>query len=97
MAFEEARFGRLNLGVPESIKGSLWIPCTAQDLVSRDGFSSTKTLHSVLKKTLAGTNWRLGSEGLQYALGILTGRFHGVEREADLLKLVDAQSRRRGT
>ena len=46
------------------------------------------TLKKLIKSILEDTNWRLMSEGIQYRLGILTGRLKAYEKEEDLIKII---------
>ncbi|HRY59898.1 MAG TPA: hypothetical protein P5096_00780 [Patescibacteria group bacterium] len=65
---------------------------TIQDEKSgREEYNSRKDLEKLIKKTLLNTNWQLMSEGVNYRLGILSGRLKGYEREEDLIKLVNKQ------
>ena len=45
-------------------------------------------LQKIIKKNLETTDWRLMSGGIDYRLGLLTGRIRAYESEEDLLKLV---------
>jgi hypothetical protein len=45
-------------------------------------------LKKVLKESLKETNWRLMTDGVDYRLGMLSGRLRAYEREEDLLGLV---------
>jgi hypothetical protein len=49
---------------------------------------SASNLQKLVKKTLIGTNWRLMTQGIDYRLGLLSGRLRAYESEEDLLKLV---------
>jgi hypothetical protein len=49
---------------------------------------STSNLHKLLKKSLSQTNWRVMTDGINYRLGLLTGRIRAYESKEDLLKLV---------
>lgn len=55
----------------------------------RQEYNSESTLKKLIKKTLEDTTWRLMSDGVNYRLGILTGRLKAYEREEDLMKLVN--------
>jgi hypothetical protein len=62
---------------------------TAQDSrAKREEYDSKQQLRRLIKSTLEKTNWRLMSEGVNYRLGILSGRLRGYENEEDLLKLI---------
>ena len=54
----------------------------------REEYNSRKQLEKAIAKSLSDTNWRLMTEGVNYRLGILSGRLRGYEREEDLVKLV---------
>lgn len=54
----------------------------------RQEYNSKDELKKLIKAVLQDTNWRLMSEGINYRLGILTGRFKAYEREEDLVKIV---------
>ncbi len=51
-------------------------------------FDSTNTIRKTIISTLETTNWRLMSDGIQYRLGIVTGRLKAYEQEIDLVQLV---------
>jgi hypothetical protein len=55
----------------------------------REEYRSKKGLHKLIDKTLADTNWRLMSDGVNYRLGYLSGRLRAYETEEDLKKLVE--------
>jgi len=55
----------------------------------REKYDSVHNLQRLIKETLALTNWRLMSSGIDYRLGFLQGRLKGVEGEENLLKLVE--------
>ncbi len=59
----------------------------------RDKYRSTKNLERLIKQELKDTNWQLMSEGVNYRLGVLTGRLRVYEIEEDLLKLVKSKGR----
>jgi hypothetical protein len=54
----------------------------------RKDYDSQNTLKKLIKTALEDTSWRLMSDGIQYRLGILTGRLKAYEREEDLVGLV---------
>lgn len=62
---------------------------TVQDnKTDRGEYDSRIQLQRLIKRTLENTNWILMSEGINYRLGILTGRLKGYEKEEDLLRLL---------
>jgi translation initiation factor IF-1 len=67
------------------------IEFTVQDnKTGRGEYDSRIQLQRIIKKTLENTNWRLMSEGVNYRLGILSGRLRGYENEEDFIKLIRA-------
>jgi hypothetical protein len=50
-------------------------------------------LKKLIKGVLEDTNWRLMSDGVQYRLGILTGRLKAYEREEDLTTIISNKQR----
>jgi len=58
----------------------------------RQSYDSQKTLKKLIQGILADTTWRLMSDGINYRLGILTGRLKAYEREEDLMKLVKPEN-----
>ena len=54
----------------------------------RQESDSISTLKKLIKSILEDTNWRLMSEGINYRLGILTGKLKAYEKEEDLIKLI---------
>lgn len=66
------------------------IEFTVQDgRVERGEYDSRKELKRAIDSALLNTNWKLMSEGVGYRLGILSGRLKGLEREEDLIKLIE--------
>ncbi len=52
---------------------------------------SVSTLEKLIKHELKDSNWRLMSDGVNYRVGMLTGRLRIYEAEEDLIKLVSAR------
>ena len=68
-ALEKEQYQKLSLDKPEIDKYVI-VPFTVQELdSSRKEKESELKLQRVIKKTLAGSNWRLMSEGVSYRLG----------------------------
>lgn len=85
---EKAGYIKLSFKTPEVTKDVV-VPFVVYDQrPDREGRASTYELEELLRKTLVDTNWRLMTDGTSYRLGMLEGRFHGYEREEDLLSLV---------
>lgn len=87
-AIGQGRYARLVLEKPE-LGRHVIVPFMAQDAdSSRNEHDSVRKLQKIMKAALAGTNWRLMSEGVFYKLGYLSGRLKGYDLEEDLLKLM---------
>ncbi|MFA5050838.1 MAG: hypothetical protein WC499_01860 [Patescibacteria group bacterium] len=85
---EKNDYLKLDFSKPE-INRDVIINFTVQDNKSgRVEYDSRIKLQRLIKKILLDTNWRLMSEGINYRLGILSGRLKGYESEEDLLKLI---------
>lgn len=85
---EEQGYKELQFGKPEMGQFVI-IDFTVNDIKDeRKEYDSTNTLKKLIKSVLEDTTWRLMSDGIQYRLGILTGRLKAYEREEDLMKLI---------
>jgi hypothetical protein len=85
---EKENYIHLQLASPE-IDRNVIVPFTAQDSkTGRESRTSEYDFKRILKKILEDTNWRLMTDGVNYRLGVLTGRLKGYESEEDLLKLI---------
>jgi len=86
-ALEKEDYIQLEFSQPE-IGQYVIINFTVQDKKSkREEYDSKNELKKSVNKTLSNTNWKLMSDGVDYRLGILSGRLKGLEREEDLVKL----------
>lgn len=87
-ALEKDNYSKLDFSKPEIAKDVI-VNFTVQDnKMGRGEYDSKIGLQRLIKKIFEETNWRLMSEGVNYRLGILSGRLRGYEREDDLLKLL---------
>jgi len=59
----------------------------------REECESQNTLKKLINRLLEDTNWRLMSGGINYRLGILTGRLKAYEREEDLVEIIKKKKR----
>ena len=85
---EKAGYIDFSLDRPE-IGKDVFVGFSCLDAKSdRNDYDSRKTLEKLVKKTLADTNWRLMTGGIDYRLGYLNGRVRAYEREEDLRQLV---------
>jgi hypothetical protein len=68
-------------------KSSVIVAFSTQDPTDRNEKESVKNLTSIIKTAVYRTNWRLTSEGVDYRLGVLSGRLKGIEDDEGLLKI----------
>ena len=79
---------RLEFSKPE-LKKNVIINFTVQDNKDNRGeYDSRIQLQRIIKKVLENTNWRLMGGGINYRLGILSGRLKGSENDKVLVKLI---------
>ena len=84
---EENNYSDLIFSQPQ-ISTDIQVSFTAYETRSdRKDYDSRQNLKNLLKKDLLNTNWRLMSDGVEYRMGVLSGRLRGYDKEADLLKL----------
>jgi len=62
---------------------------TLEDPTTQHEHDSRMKLQKLFKKSLEKTNWRLMSDGINYRLGVLSGRLRIYEKEEDLVKLIE--------
>lgn len=90
---EQSNFIKLTLKEPQ-INKDFVVPFIVYDSKpDRTDPVSCDDLKKVIKKMLDGTNWKLMSDGVMYRMGMLEGRLRGYEREEDLVKLVENETR----
>lgn len=88
LAAEKNGYIDLKFGKPELGK-YVAVDFTLNDTNSdRGDYDSKVTLRKLIIKKLANTNWRLMSDGVDYRLGILSGRLRAYEKEEELLKII---------
>ena len=71
-----------------NIERIVTIGFSIEDPTEQEEYDSRTKLSKFLKETLKETNWRLMSDGIDYRLGVLTGRLRCYEKEEDLVKLM---------
>lgn len=69
---------RLTFDKPDLAR-SVIVGFSVQDTHDRRAYDSRKQLKKIIGQVLENTNWKLMSEGLNYRLGILSGRLRGAE------------------
>ena len=85
---EKDEYINLELLKPEILRDVI-VGFTVQDnKADRTEYQSEQNLKKIIELSLANTNWRLMSDGVNYRLGILSGRLRGYESEEDILKLM---------
>lgn len=88
---EKANYIKLHFKDPEITKDVI-VPFIVHDMQQdREDKVSCFDLQKIVKNALKDTNWRLMSDGVQYRLGMLEGRFRAYEKEEDLIKLINAK------
>jgi hypothetical protein len=91
---EKEGYIKLQFKNPE-IGKDVFVPFVAYDEKPyRSDWASSHDLEKLLKRMLQDTNWRLASDGTNYRLGMLEGRFHGYEKEDDLVNLIRLQHKK---
>jgi hypothetical protein len=60
----------------------------------REEYDSRKTLQKTIENVLDDTNWSLLSDGIDYRLGLLSGRIRGYESEPDLEALTKSRMKK---
>lgn len=77
--FVKEKYVKFVLGEPK-VSDDVIVSFSIQDPVKkRTELSSKKLLKSIIKKALNNTNWELTASGIDYKLGVLTGRLRGIE------------------
>jgi hypothetical protein len=76
-AIEKEDYSDAKFGEPE-IKKDVVVGFTVYDKkTKRDNYDSRMQLKKLIENSLKGTNWNLMSDGVNYKLGILSGRLRG--------------------
>ena len=75
-------FDKLEMGLVVSLGFSIEDPTDQQE------YDSRQKLTKILKNNLEETNWRLMTDGINYRLGVLTGRLRVYEKEEDMAQLI---------
>ena len=90
---EAGKFIKLQFQTPEVGKDVI-VGFSVHDAKGdRDEWKSKKELEKMIKVNLQGTNWKLMTDGVNYRLGMLSGRLRGYEKEEDLLELVQSKKK----
>lgn len=80
--YEEVSFEKPDMGK------SVQVAFTCLDGKGREQYSSRQELKKTILSCLEPTNWRLMSDGVDYRLGVLTGRVRCYESEEEMMQLV---------
>ena len=92
---EKACYIKFELGKPELNRDDVIMEFSIQDnKPGRAEYDSVQGLKRLIKQALSDTNWRLISEGISYSLGLLNGRFRGVEGEEKLRDLISGRKKK---
>ena len=85
---EDEKYVDLQFGKPDIGKYVI-VDFTVNDSDDdRSEYDSEKQLKKLITEILKPTNWRLMSDGINYRMGILTGRLKAYESDEDLMRLV---------
>lgn len=94
-ALEKAEFSSLEFDKPEILKDVILTFNLQDNKIGREKMVSVQDFQTLIKKTLADTNWRLMGDGASYKLGFLSGRLKGVENEDDLKRLAEGNLKKK--
>lgn len=87
-SLEKHEYIKLELSSPEIGKDVI-ISFTMRDAKNeRTEYDSKNNLRKLIDKILFDTNWRLMSDGVDYRMGILSGRIRGIDNEDQLMSLI---------
>jgi hypothetical protein len=85
---EKEGYADLKFGKPEIGKYVIVDFSVLETKDERKEYDSQRILKKLINGLLVNTNWRLMSDGINYRLGILTGRLKAYEREEDLVEII---------
>jgi len=90
-AVADSGYIEFKLGEPQ-IGREVAVPFNCLDnRPERESYDSRMDLKRLITRALAGTNWRLMSDGVSHRLGYLSGRLRAYESDEDLRKLAGKQ------
>jgi hypothetical protein len=93
-AIKDTQFVRLQFKDPVTDR-DLYVPFIVYDTnATTNPKASEHDLSRLINKVTKDTNWRLMSDGINYRLGMLTGRLRAYEREEDILELVRVRNKK---
>ncbi len=92
---EKNGFSNLEFEKPEILKDVVLGFGLQDNKIGREKMVSVQDFQTLVKKTLASTNWRIMSDGISYKLGFLSGRLKGVENEEDLKRLAEGNLKKK--
>ncbi|MFH0818929.1 MAG: hypothetical protein V1898_02965 [Patescibacteria group bacterium] len=87
-AIEKNNYQNLLFNSPEMGK-DVQIEFTCEDAKEdRHEYDSRMQLKNIIIQALQNTNWKLMTTGINYRMGVLSGKLRGYDREEDLMSLV---------
>lgn len=93
-SIKDTQFVRLQFKDPVTER-DLYIPFVVYDTnANTNPKASEIDLTKIINKVTKDTNWRLMTDGINYRLGMLTGRLRAYEREDDVLELVRVRNKK---
>lgn len=87
-SLEKEGYADLKFGKPEIGKYVIVDFSVLETKDDRKEYDSQRILKKLINGLLGNTNWRLMSDGINYRLGILTGRLKAYEGEEDLVNIL---------
>ena len=89
--FENEKYSNLIFEKPDMGR-IVSIEFSIEEMETKNEYESKQKLKKLLQKHLEDTNWRLMSDGINYRLGVLTGRVRIYEDQDDLAKLIEQKN-----
>jgi len=90
-ALKKAGYDDFHITMPASDR-EIVLEFSVRDMKDdREEYDSRKMLQQTIEKVLDNTNWSLLSQGVDYRLGLLSGRIRGYESEEEVEKLVESR------
>lgn len=86
--FENEKYSNLIFEKPDMGR-IVSVEFSLEEMETNNEHESKQKLKKLIHKRLEETNWRLMSDGINYRLGILTGRIRIYEDQDDLAKLIE--------
>lgn len=94
-AIKRAGYADLHIAMPAPTDRQIILNFSVRDTEEkRKEFDSSKTLEKTIKGVLEDKNWALTPEGVNYRLGLITGRIRGYETQPELEELTKSRMKK---